>query len=133
MGGSSRPAAGRRKGTRKGTEAVSHSRAVSVEAGIYHDFHTVWIAQIRNTLNAGLLPQGYYAVAEQHAGAHVTEVLTLHTAPLGQEQLPLPPLSGGTAVSEANFRRLSKNAAAGTSDFFTKWVKKLLRAAMSLS
>src|SRR6185503_18311555 len=34
MGGSSRPAAGRRKGSRKGTEAVSHSRAVTSSNGV---------------------------------------------------------------------------------------------------
>lgn len=33
-----------------------------VEAGIFHDFHTVWIGQIRNALNEGLLPAGYYAL-----------------------------------------------------------------------
>jgi len=72
-----------------------------VEAGIFHDFHTVWIAEIRNALNAGLLPQGYYALAEQHAGVHVTDVLTLHATPQNLEQLPLPPASGGTVVGEA--------------------------------
>ena len=30
-----------------------------VEAGIFHDFHNVWIGQLRNTLNEGLLPEGY--------------------------------------------------------------------------
>ena len=39
-----------------------------VEAGIFHDFHTVWIAEIRSALNEGLLPSDYYALAEQHAG-----------------------------------------------------------------
>jgi hypothetical protein len=72
-----------------------------VEAGILHDFHTVWIAEMRNALNAGLLPPGYYALAEQHAGAHVTDVLTLHATPQRVEPLPPPPPTGGTAVAEA--------------------------------
>ena len=36
-----------------------------VDPGIFHDFHTVWIGHIRTILNSGLLPQGYYALAEQ--------------------------------------------------------------------
>ncbi len=52
-----------------------------VEAGIFHDFHTVWIGEIRNTLNEGLLPSGYYALAEQHAGHFISDVLTLHAPP----------------------------------------------------
>ena len=39
-----------------------------VEAGIFHDFHTVWMGHIRSALNEGLLPKGYYALTEQHAG-----------------------------------------------------------------
>ncbi len=38
-----------------------------VDAGIFHDFHTVWIGYLRTALNEGLLPEGYYALAEQHA------------------------------------------------------------------
>jgi hypothetical protein len=38
-----------------------------VEAGIFHDFHHGWIEEIKRTLNAGLLPDDYYALAEQHA------------------------------------------------------------------
>lgn len=76
-----------------------------VDAGIFHDFHTVWIAHLRTTLNEGLLPAGYYALAEQHAGRPIADVLTLHVSPTGEEPwtLPLPPApdSGGVAVAEA--------------------------------
>lgn len=72
-----------------------------VEAGIFHDFHTVWIGTIRTALNDGLLPQGYYALAEQHAGQAITDVLTLHTSTVPFEPLPLPPDTGGVAVAEA--------------------------------
>ena len=72
-----------------------------VETGIFHDFHTVWIAEIRNALNEGLLPAGFYALAEQHAGQYIADVLTLHTSTDSEE--PLLPLSdtGGVAVAEA--------------------------------
>ena len=73
-----------------------------VEAGVFHDFHTVWIGAIRNALNEGLLPSGYYALAEQHAGRYITDVLTLHAEPEEPEPLPpLPPVTGGIAVAEA--------------------------------
>lgn len=72
-----------------------------VEDGIFHDFHTVWVAEIRNALNAGLLPPDYYALTEQHAGRYIADVLTLHSASNGKETSPAPSSSGGTALAEA--------------------------------
>lgn len=72
-----------------------------VEAGIFHAFHTAWIAAIQNTLNDGLLPKSFYALAEQHVGRAIADVLTLHTSPASLEPLALPSNSGGTAVAEA--------------------------------
>jgi hypothetical protein len=71
-----------------------------VEAGIFHDFHVGWLPEIRTALNDGLLPEGYYALAEQHAGHSIADVLTLHASPVTPEPLPLPPDTGGTAVAE---------------------------------
>jgi hypothetical protein len=48
-----------------------------VDAGVFHDFHNVWIAELRNALNRGLLPDGFYAMSEQHAGKRIADVLTL--------------------------------------------------------
>jgi hypothetical protein len=50
-----------------------------VDAGIFHHFHVTWIGILTNTLNAGLLPPDYYALAEQIAGAIGPDVLTLQT------------------------------------------------------
>ncbi len=72
-----------------------------VEAGVWHDFHVAWIPEIRTALNSGLLPSGYYALAEQHAGRSIADVLTLHASPVRREPLPPPPDTGGTAVAEA--------------------------------
>src|SRR5262249_17851650 len=72
-----------------------------VEAGIFHDFHTVWIGHLRTALNEGILPEGYYALAEQHAGRSIADVLTLHASPApdpSTSPLPLPPATGGIAV-----------------------------------
>jgi hypothetical protein len=35
-----------------------------VDHGTFHDFHTRWIAHLTEALNGGLLPAGYYAMAE---------------------------------------------------------------------
>jgi hypothetical protein len=39
-----------------------------VDSGIFHHFHNAWLNEISNKLNDGLLPQGCYALTEQHAG-----------------------------------------------------------------
>ena len=49
----------------------------AVEAGIFHAFHGGWIAELSKRLNGGLLPKGYYALAEQHTGYSIADVLTL--------------------------------------------------------
>ena len=73
-----------------------------VEAGIFHAFHTVWTAWLQDKLNEGMLPEGYYALAEQRVGRPITDVLTLHASPVPlTSPLPLPPATGGTAVAEA--------------------------------
>lgn len=73
----------------------------SVDAGIFHAFHTTWISEINAALNGGLLPKGYYALPEQHAGDTIVDVLTLHASPRLESPHPLPPATGGTAVAEA--------------------------------
>jgi hypothetical protein len=49
-----------------------------VDAGVFHDFHVAWVAALRGALNSGVLPPDYYAMAEQHAGKYVPDVLTLN-------------------------------------------------------
>ncbi|MBY0229556.1 MAG: DUF4058 family protein [Gemmataceae bacterium] len=48
-----------------------------VEAGVFHDFHFEWVRALKRTLNAGLLPKGYFAMAEQISGGLGPDVLTL--------------------------------------------------------
>jgi Protein of unknown function (DUF4058) len=72
-----------------------------VEAGIFHAFHNSWVTRLQDTLNEGRLPEGYYALNEQHFGRPIADVLTLHASPAADESsIPLPPASGGTAVAE---------------------------------
>ncbi len=66
-----------------------------VTAGTWHDMHVGWIAELRTVLNGGLLPEGYYAQAEQIAGPRGPDVLTL------QEPDIEPVGEGGLAVALA--------------------------------
>jgi hypothetical protein len=50
-----------------------------VDANLFHDFHQTWTINIRNALNGGLLPPGYSALVEQHAGGVAPDVLTLES------------------------------------------------------
>jgi Protein of unknown function (DUF4058) len=50
-----------------------------VTAGTFHDFHNAWITELRNALNGGVLPAGYYALGEQRSGDVSPDVLTLHS------------------------------------------------------
>jgi hypothetical protein len=50
----------------------------TVTAGTYHNFHFAWANTIMNRLNAGLLPRGYFAMAEQTIGRPNADVVALH-------------------------------------------------------
>src|ERR1039457_5599239 len=72
-----------------------------IYAGAFHDFHLAWIAELRKTLNSGLLPPEYYAMAEQVAGPAIADVLTLQTANGPAEGWSGEPIAGATAVAIA--------------------------------
>ena len=48
-----------------------------IKAGTYHNFHYLWLATISNRLNSGVLPEGWFAMAEQRVGGPEADVLTL--------------------------------------------------------
>ncbi len=67
-------------------------------AGLFHHFHQSWSCAICDSLNAGLLPKGYYALIEQHALEVVPDVMTLTRHPkAGSPSRP----RGGIALAEA--------------------------------
>jgi Protein of unknown function (DUF4058) len=68
-----------------------------VEAGIFHDFHHGWIEDIKRALNRGLLPPGYYALAEQIAGGLGPDVIALQAPRNGA--CPSEGLQGGVALA----------------------------------
>jgi hypothetical protein len=52
-----------------------------VNAGLFHHFHHRWISALSDNLNAGALPPGYFALAEQPTAGLVPDVLTLQLRP----------------------------------------------------
>ncbi len=68
----------------------------SVGAGIFHDFHQTWISTIKNRLNGGLLPDGFYALAEQVAEGPRPDVIALEETDTGRPPGGDP---GGAAVA----------------------------------
>jgi hypothetical protein len=69
-----------------------------VSAGVFHDFHGSWIAELKKALNGGILPEGFYAMAEQVAGEISPDVLTLAARRPGPDREDLGP-TGATAVA----------------------------------
>jgi hypothetical protein len=67
-----------------------------VAAGIFHHFHHDWITEISRTLNKDLLPEDYYAMAEQQAAGFGPDVLTLQ---MRDRNRPSAGTNGPTATS----------------------------------
>jgi hypothetical protein len=63
-----------------------------VSAGTFHDFHQGWTIEIRNRLNSGVLPDGYYAMADQRVSGLEPDVIAL--------RLRGPEPKGGLAVEQ---------------------------------
>lgn len=69
-----------------------------VDAGLFHDFHQTWTIELRNALNAGVLPAGYFALAKQILGGPTPDVATLSHCP---ESDTLAAGGGAVAIAEA--------------------------------
>jgi len=73
-----------------------------VTAGTWHDLHVAWITELRNVLNAGLLPEDYYAQAEQIVGPMGPDVLALQELDIPSNGTPdSSAMAGGVAVAIA--------------------------------
>jgi hypothetical protein len=70
-----------------------------VSDGTFHDFHYSWVLEIKRALKRGLLPKGYYVMAEQIGGdVGEPDILTLQAA--GTKPDPDGPLSGTATLTE---------------------------------
>src|SRR5205809_5414226 len=71
-----------------------------VSDGTFHDFHYSWVLEIKRALMRGLLPRGYYVMAEQFGGdVGAPDVLTLQAA--GTGPAPEAPLAGTATLTES--------------------------------
>src|SRR6059058_5711261 len=67
-----------------------------VSDGTFHDFHYSWVLEIKRALKRGLLPEGYYVMAEQIGGdLGAPDVLKL------QEASTEPEANGGPLAGTA--------------------------------
>jgi hypothetical protein len=64
-----------------------------VDPNDYHDFHGAWIYAIRTALNNGILPGGYYALAEHTTPPIIPDVVTLSIP----DDPPVPALGNGAS------------------------------------
>jgi hypothetical protein len=63
-----------------------------VDAGTFHDFQQGWTIEIRNRLNSGMLPDGYFAMADQRISGLEPDIVAL--------RLRSPEPSVGLVVAE---------------------------------
>src|SRR2546429_3547028 len=70
-----------------------------VSDGTFHDFHYSWVLEIKRALKRGLLPKGYYVMAEQFGGdLGAPDVQTHQTA--GTKPELAGPLLGAATLTE---------------------------------
>ena len=71
-----------------------------VSDGTFHDFHYSWVLEIKRALKRGLLPKGYYVMAEQIGGdLGAPDVLTLQATDPNPESEDS--LSGTATLTES--------------------------------
>ncbi len=71
-----------------------------VDAGTFHSFHNAWITHLMGKLNGGVLPEGYYALSEQHSSGPIPDVLTLNLPEAAPSSKPTSH-GGGIALADA--------------------------------
>jgi len=82
---------------------------------VWHHFHYMWVAALTKAVEAAL-PEGYYAMAEQHLSRKSGDVLTLHRSVPDESQPPPRPPEGGTLTvletpPKASLRLVATDAA----------------------
>jgi uncharacterized protein DUF4058 len=81
-----------------------------VDANLFHHFHQAWTINISNALNGGLLPLGYSALVEQHAGGVEPDILTLKTLRRSKQPAGHPGGTLLTAPPPADWKRIDSTA-----------------------
>ncbi len=75
-------------------------------AGGFHHFHQAWVLRISDQLNRDVLPDGYFAAAEQSAGGPFPDVVALEMdvrepGSSNESEFPHVSYSGGVAIANA--------------------------------
>lgn len=73
-----------------------------VPPGLFHEFHQSWSVRIKDALNAGLMPKGYYALVEQRVNGPEPDVVAIETGAAKRSG----PRAGGAATLEQPKTRL---------------------------
>jgi hypothetical protein len=69
--------------------------------GMFHWFHQRWVGTLCDWLNAGQLPQGFYAIGELYADGYYPDVLAVEDRPQGNaERAEASGKEFGVAVAE---------------------------------
>lgn len=79
-----------------------------IDAGTFHFFHQRWVLAICDALNAGVLPKGFFAMAEQVIGGPIPDVIALPTTSKGKKEPE--PTNGGVAVATPPRTRIMQQA-----------------------
>jgi hypothetical protein len=83
---------------REGSNVMPVHDWTRVSDATFHDFHYSWVLEIKRALMRGLLPKGYYVVAEQFGGdLGAPDVLTLQRA--GSNPAAEGPLAGTATLT----------------------------------
>jgi len=98
-----------------------------VAAGTWHDFHLAWIAELRNTLNGGVLPGDYYAMAELIVGPMGPDVLTLQSTEPRETGNGPGEATGGLALAVAPPRPRLVGEAEGVEQYLHKQRQLVIR------
>ena len=51
-----------------------------IPAGLFHEFHQSWSVRMKDALNQGILPDGYYALVEQRLQGPEPDIIAVETA-----------------------------------------------------
>jgi hypothetical protein len=75
-----------------------------VDAGTFHDFHRSWTVEICRSLNAGLLPDAYFAMIDQRVSVPEPDIILMDSASTKQP----PTRRGSETVAPPRLRQLGR-------------------------
>ena len=86
-----------------------------VQSGLFHEFHQSWTVRIKDSLNAGLLPKGVYALVEKRVDGPEPDVIAVQS-----KQMPKAGGGGGTATWTAPTTKLSARTVSDAARYATR-------------